>query len=93
MTTGSTTALIDRLEKLGYVKRDNDPHDRRRVLIKPINQTKEENNVIFASLSSAINELCNNYNEQELSLILDFITKMDSIMLKETKKLQSSTLK
>ena len=89
LTTGSTTALIDRLEKHGYVKRDKDPNDRRHVIIKPIQQSKESNNSIFRSLSSSIADLCYHYNEQELNLILDFITNMDSIMLKETEKLQN----
>jgi DNA-binding MarR family transcriptional regulator len=88
LTTGSTTALIDRLEKLGYVKRDNDPNDRRRVLIKPVKQSKDSSNAIFNSLSSAITELCYAYSEHELSIILDFVLKMDSVMLKETEKLQ-----
>lgn len=89
LTTGSTTALIDRLENYGYVKRDKDPNDRRHVLIKPVQQSSESNNAIFSSLSSAIIELCYRYNEQELNLILDFITNMDLIMLKETEKLQN----
>jgi DNA-binding MarR family transcriptional regulator len=90
LTTGSTTALIDRLENYGYIKRDNDPNDRRRVLIKPLHQIKENNNSVFASLSSAITELCSRYNEEELDLVLDFLTNMDSILLKETEKLQNT---
>lgn len=93
LTSGSTTALIDRLEKLGYVKRDNDPSDRRRVLIKPIIQNEEGSISIFTSLSSAITELCSDYSEQELSIILDFVIKMDSIMLNETEKLQNTIIK
>src|SRR5258708_16548377 len=35
MSTGAVTALIDRLEKAGYVNRVRDPGDRRRVLVEP----------------------------------------------------------
>lgn len=33
---GAITAVIDRLEKAGYVSRARDPHDRRRVLVSAV---------------------------------------------------------
>src|SRR5690348_4151309 len=33
LTTGAITGLVDRLERAGYVRREPDPHDRRRVII------------------------------------------------------------
>ncbi|MDQ7862369.1 MarR family transcriptional regulator [Peribacillus frigoritolerans] len=36
LSTGSVTALINRLEKSGYVKRERDRLDGRRVMIAPI---------------------------------------------------------
>jgi len=35
LTTGAVTGIIDRLEKAGYVRRVNDPRDRRITIIKP----------------------------------------------------------
>ncbi len=35
LTTGSVTAMLDRLEKLGYLARTDDSSDRRRVVVKP----------------------------------------------------------
>src|SRR5690349_11753070 len=35
LTTGSVTIMIDRLEAAGYVQREKDPTDRRRVLVRP----------------------------------------------------------
>src|SRR5689334_19744767 len=34
LTTGAVTAVIDRLEGMGYVRREADPADRRRVLVE-----------------------------------------------------------
>src|SRR5687767_4414054 len=39
VTTGSVTAMLDRLEKLGYVERSDDPADRRRIEVRPTAQT------------------------------------------------------
>src|SRR5262245_28604316 len=36
LTTGAITGIIDRLEKAGFVCRENDPKDRRRVIIRPL---------------------------------------------------------
>src|SRR5215813_7862986 len=35
LTTGAITGVIDRLEKTGFVRRAEDPGDRRRVIIEP----------------------------------------------------------
>src|SRR5262249_48626307 len=34
LTTASITGVVDRLEEAGYVTRERDPHDRRRVVVK-----------------------------------------------------------
>lgn len=36
LTTGTVTGVIDRLEKAGYVRRDRDTGDRRKVLVTPV---------------------------------------------------------
>src|SRR4051794_32053548 len=33
LTTGAITGVIDRLERAGYVRRESDPNDRRRVVV------------------------------------------------------------
>src|SRR6516225_11395093 len=34
LTTASITGVIDRLEEAGFVRRERDPHDRRRVIVR-----------------------------------------------------------
>lgn len=41
LATGSVTALIDRLEKNGFVRRQNDPKDRRKVIIVPCTRIRK----------------------------------------------------
>src|SRR5271154_1800305 len=38
LTTGAITAVLDRLEKAGYVLREADPTDRRRVIVHPVHE-------------------------------------------------------
>ena len=89
LSTGSVTALINRLEKSGYVKRERDQLDGRRVMIVPIPERQEQIKLHYQSLSVATKELCSAYNEQELILINEFVVDITKIMDKENDKLTS----
>ncbi|MBL3645444.1 MarR family transcriptional regulator [Bacillus sp. RHFB] len=89
LRTGSVTALINRLEKSGYVKRERDQLDGRKVMIMPISERQEQIKSHYQSLSLATKELCSAYNEQELILINQFVEEITKIMDKENDKLMS----
>ncbi|MED4857515.1 MarR family transcriptional regulator [Bacillus atrophaeus] len=88
LSTGSVTALIDRLEKAGYVIREKDPNDRRRVIIVPLTESKKQVKQLFSSLSESTANLCRQYTEEELTLIFDFLRKSSSIMEEELDRLK-----
>lgn len=87
LSTGSVTALIDRLEKSGYVKRERDHIDGRRVKIVPIKERQEQIEAHYQALSVATKELCTSYNESELTVILRFVEDINRIMEKENEVL------
>ncbi|MDO7485688.1 MarR family transcriptional regulator [Peribacillus frigoritolerans] len=89
LSTGSVTALINRLEKSGYVKRERDQLDGRKVMIVPIPERQEQIKSHYQSLSMATKDLCSAYNEQELILINQFVEAITKIMDKENDKLMS----
>ncbi|MFJ7512797.1 MarR family winged helix-turn-helix transcriptional regulator [Peribacillus simplex] len=89
LSTGSVTALINRLEKSGYVKRERDQLDGRRVMIAPIPERQEQIKSHYQSLSVATKDLCSAYNVQELILINQFVEDITKIMDKENDKLMS----
>ncbi|MGG4201945.1 MarR family winged helix-turn-helix transcriptional regulator [Peribacillus frigoritolerans] len=89
LSTGSVTALINRLEKSGYVKRERDQLDGRKVMIMPIPERQEQIKSHYQSLSTATKELCSAYNGQELILINQFVEEITKIMDKENDKLMS----
>ncbi len=73
LTTGAVTALIDRLEKLGYVRRVPDPNDRRRVLLELTALTKEVTGLIYGPVAQEFRQIARRYSVKDLELILDFI--------------------
>ncbi|MGG1247011.1 MarR family transcriptional regulator [Bacillus spizizenii] len=88
LSTGSVTALVDRLEKVGYVAREKDPNDRRRVIIVPLTASKKHVKDLFRSLSESTMDLCREYTEEELELIFSFVGKAADIVEEELKRLK-----
>jgi DNA-binding MarR family transcriptional regulator len=88
LTTGAITGVIDRLEKAGYVKREKDSHDRRRVMIEPIFGSEAKMTSLFASLAQASMEMSAHYSHDELNVILRFVKESSEMMYKETEKLK-----
>jgi DNA-binding MarR family transcriptional regulator len=91
LTTGAVTGVIDRLEKAGYVTREKDPHDRRRVMIAPAFNSQAKMGSLFLSLYESSIEMCRHYTDQELSVILRFVAESSQMMVKETEKLKQLT--
>ncbi|MGI0016178.1 MAG: MarR family winged helix-turn-helix transcriptional regulator [Nitrososphaera sp.] len=77
LTTGAVTGIIDRLEQAGYVRRTNDPKDRRRTIVEPTRDKKLERKleVIFIPLHERMHNLLSSYSDSELSFLLDVLTK------------------
>jgi len=77
LTTGAVTGVIDRLEQAGYVRRANDPKDRRRTIVEPTRNKKLEGKLeaIFSPLHERMRNHLSSYSDSELSFLLDVLTK------------------
>jgi DNA-binding MarR family transcriptional regulator len=92
LTTGAITGIIDRLEKAGYVRRANDPKDRRRTIVEPTQNKKWERKIeaIFIPFHERMHKLLSSYSESELDFLLDVSTKTVELAHEESKKLRTS---
>ncbi len=75
LSSGSVTALIDRLERQGYVERVADPNDRRRVLVRHIPHAVGPIAAVYRTLEGRMGELWSEYSESELAIIADFLER------------------
>jgi DNA-binding MarR family transcriptional regulator len=76
LSTGSVTALIDRLEAAGCARREPDPADRRRVIVQPLPwpaAMTEAVQPLYEAMGVGFEELCRQYPDKELALILEFL--------------------
>lgn len=91
LTTGAVTGIIDRLEKAGYVRRANDPKDRRRTIVEPIRNKKLERKLemIFIPLHEKMHKLFSSYSDSELTFLLEALTKAVELTHEESKRSRS----
>lgn len=73
LTTGSVTAMLDRLAKLGYLSRSPDPGDRRKVLVNATEEAKAKAWEIYGPIAEEGVELTSGYTEAELRLLIGFL--------------------
>ncbi len=90
LTTGSTTAMLDRLEKAKLIKRKANPNDRRGVLIEinfdsAINQKAK---ALVGPIQKAHHQLIADYTAKELETITDFLTRFTQNVREHTEKIE-----
>ncbi len=78
LTTGGMTVVLDRLERAGYVKREDNPNDRRSSVVRPVRRGMQKLEAIYRSRGEALARAASGYDERELKLILDFFKKANS---------------
>src|SRR5215472_4859517 len=70
LTTGAITGVIDRLEKAGFVRRERDESDRRKVFIAPAPERMMEIGRFYALMQRAMQKQRDGYSDAELKVLL-----------------------
>ena len=87
LTSGATTAMLDRLEKAGLIERQANPDDRRGTLIVPAKSSAEKAASWFESARKAQDALISSYSEKELEIIADIFERFTKLWDQEREKL------
>lgn len=90
LSSGATTAMLDRLEKSKLIERRPNPKDRRSTLIVVVPETAEKIGPLFASLREAQDKIVSSYSEQELELLADFFSRSVTMWQEERETLLHS---
>ena len=88
LTSGATTAMLDRLEKAGLIKRQPNPNDRRGALIAPADSSAQKAASWFESARKAQDELISSYSAEELEIVSDVFEKFTKLWDEERQKLR-----
>lgn len=75
ISSGGTTAVIDRLEVAGYVVRDKHPLDRRIVVIRPVASKCTEIERHMRSVAEEVAHIGAHYEHEQLSAVHSFLAQ------------------
>ena len=89
LTTGAMTAVIDRLEDAGFVRRLRDPHDRRRVLVEALPGSMSHIEPLYSRLAATTARLHAEYDDRRLAVVVDYLSRALDLVAEHVAWLQT----
>jgi DNA-binding MarR family transcriptional regulator len=92
LTTGAITGMLNRLEEAGLVRRERDPNDGRRVIVRLVTGLDEMQKIdaIFDSLGDAWDDMVSHYDDEQLVFLLEFLKRSNALSRKEIVRLREA---
>lgn len=75
LTTGATTAVIDRLERAGFVRRRRDPKDRRVVVVEVLHHCNSHIAPLYRPIQEELAKVHEHYTNRELATVVRYLTE------------------
>jgi len=85
LTSGSTTAMLDRLERASFIVRKPNPKDRRGVLVEVHPHYMELAGPLISGVQQAHRQLLATYTEKELEVIANFLAGFTKNVTEQTR--------
>jgi DNA-binding MarR family transcriptional regulator len=76
MPTSTTTRVLDRLEKAGFVGREADPADRRKVLVHARRERMQDLAAQYGAIVEGMRELHRGFTRDELAVVARYLEAM-----------------
>lgn len=91
LSTASITGVIDRLEEAGFVRRERDATDRRRVVVRLVTERALRDVAsVFLPMVKTWQRLAASYSDDELGLIVAFSGQMETVLREHITRLRES---
>lgn len=88
LTTAAISAMASRLENGGYVRREIDPKDRRRIVMHAVPEGAQQAFSRFDGFYEAVVELFGSYSESDQRLLLDVLPRFRQILIDQAAALK-----
>ncbi len=80
ISSASATALVDRLESVGHVRRESHPSDRRRITLHASETARAEVRDVLSPLLHAIDDLTGRLSPADRRIVLAFLDEVTAAM-------------
>jgi DNA-binding MarR family transcriptional regulator len=85
LSSASVTALVDRLERAGHVRRVRDAADRRRVVLEMTESAMAAGGAFFGGLQRDLVAAMERYSDDELAVVRRFLTEMTDVVARHSR--------
>ncbi|MER5405911.1 MarR family transcriptional regulator [Streptomyces sp. NPDC002769] len=80
LTTGAMTGVLNRLEKAGYIRRQADPQDRRRVHVVMEESAQARILQVYGPFYERLGALFADYTPDEIAVLTDWLTRAKTLL-------------
>ena len=88
LTTGAVTGVLDRLESAGFVRRERDVGDRRRVIVRLVPEAMARIGPLFSGLVADMRALHGDYSDDELAVFVDMLMRSSEILRAHARRIR-----
>jgi DNA-binding MarR family transcriptional regulator len=85
LRSASVTALVDRLEKVGHIRRTRDAGDRRRVVLDMSDEAMAAGAEHFGGLARDLTAAMEGYSDDELAVVRRFLLDMTDVTMRHSR--------
>ena len=85
LRSASVTALVDRLENAGHLRRVRDPDDRRRVSLQMSDSAMAAGAEHFGGLQRDLTAAMEDYSDEELAVVHRFLLEMTGVITRHAR--------
>jgi DNA-binding MarR family transcriptional regulator len=89
LSSGAVTGLVDRLEAAGWVRRERDPRDRRRVIVHLSHERGAELWPLYQPLAEAVEAYRDRLSDRDLRVVVEFLEWANETMADATRHARS----
>ena len=91
LTSGAITGVVARLERAGYLRREPDPHDGRKQILRLARERAHIHDVINP-LREDVAALLENFDAHQLTAIAEFLARSTDLIYRHATLLRAQTL-
>jgi DNA-binding MarR family transcriptional regulator len=89
LTSGGLSIALERLERIGYIRRSPHPDDRRSVLVEATESVAPLEQKVFGRLGKRMNQLLRGYSNEQLATIQHYLEGVAAATAQSVEELTS----
>lgn len=92
LTTGAITGMLNRLEAAGLVRRERDPNDGRRLIIRLVHDkdAMRQIDALFDAAGQVWQQVVADYDDDQIAFLLEFLRRGNALAEQETAQLRET---